>query len=42
MRYFRQIEAKVSLLIDRNDTDHYPRNWYNKRNPFDGNKITPL
>ncbi len=42
MRYFRQIEAKVSLLVDLYDTDHYPRNWYNKRNSFDVNKITPL
>jgi hypothetical protein len=42
MRYFRQIEAKVSLLVDIYDTDHYPKNWYNKRNPFDVNKITPL
>ncbi len=42
MRYFRQIEAKVSLLVDLYDTDRYPKNWYNKRNPFDVNKITPL
>ena len=42
MRYYRQIEAKVSLLVDLYDTDRYPKNWYNKRNPFDANKITPL
>lgn len=42
MRHFRQVESKVSLLIDLYDTDHYPRNWYNKRNPFNVDKITPL
>ena len=42
MRYYPQIEAKVSLLVDLCDTDRYPKNWYNKRNPFDVNKITPL
>jgi hypothetical protein len=42
MRYYRQIEAKVSLLVDLYDTDHYPQNWYNKRNPFNAKKITPL
>ena len=29
MRYYRQIEAKVSLLVDLYDTDRYPKNWYN-------------
>jgi len=28
--------------VDLYDTDRYPKNWYNKRNPFDVNKITPL
>lgn len=42
MRYYRQIEAKVSLLVDLYDTGLYPKNWYSKRNPFDTNKITPL
>ncbi|MDW8264727.1 MAG: hypothetical protein RMJ52_05280 [Gemmataceae bacterium] len=42
MRYYRQIETKVSLLVDLYDTGRYPKNWYNKRNPFDINKITPL
>jgi hypothetical protein len=38
MRYYRQIETKVSLLVDLYDTSRYPKNWYNKRNPFDANK----
>lgn len=42
MRYFRVVEDKVDLLVDLYDTDNYPNNWYNQRNPFDVNKITPL
>jgi hypothetical protein len=42
MRYYRTIEDKVSLLVDLYDTNHYPHNWYNRKNPFDINKITPL
>ena len=42
MRYYRQIETKVSLMVDLYDTDRYPKNWYSKRNRFDVNKITPL
>jgi hypothetical protein len=42
MRYYRTIEDKVSLLVDLYDTTSYPKNWYNRRNPFDVTKITPL
>ena len=42
MRYFDSIKEKVSLLIDIYDFANYPHNWYNKKNPFDINKITPL
>jgi hypothetical protein len=42
MRYYRTIEDKVSLLVDLYDTAKYPDNWYNRRNPFNYNKITPL
>jgi hypothetical protein len=42
MRYFNVIEDKVSLLVDLYDTENYPRNWYNRRNPFDISKISPL
>lgn len=42
MRYYRTVEPKVSLLVDLYDTDRYPQNWYNRKNPFDTKKITPL
>lgn len=42
MRYYRFIEDKVSLLIDWYDTDNYPKNWYNRENPFDVEKSSPL
>jgi len=42
MRYYRAIEDKVSLLVDLYDTAKYPKNWYNRGNPFDITKITPL
>ena len=42
MRFYRAIENKVSLLVDLYDTTQHPKNWYNKRNPFDIKKITPL
>jgi len=42
IRYYKTIEDKVSLLVDLYDTDNYPDNWYNRRNPFDATKITPL
>jgi hypothetical protein len=42
MHFYRTIEEKVSLLVDLYDTANYPHNWYNRRNPFDIAKITPL
>jgi hypothetical protein len=42
MHFYRTIEEKVSLLVDLYDTMKYPLNWYNRRNPFDTTKITPL
>lgn len=42
MRYFRTVEEKVSLLVDLYNQEDHPRNWYNRRNRFDINKITPL
>jgi hypothetical protein len=42
MHYYRTIEDRVSLLVDLYDTVKYPKNWYNRRNPFDITKITPL
>ncbi len=42
MRYYNTVADKVSLLVDLYDTKSYPNNWYNRRNPFDVKKITPL
>ena len=42
MRFFDTVADKVSLLVDLYDHEQYPKNWYNKRNPFHINKITPL
>ena len=42
MRYYKTIEDKVGLLVDLYDSAKYPGNWYNRRNPFDVKKITPL
>jgi hypothetical protein len=42
MRYFKFIEDKVSLLVDLYDTANYPRNWYNRDNPFGIEKASPL
>ena len=42
MRFYRQVEHHVSLLLDLYDTDKYPKNWYNRKNRFDIKKITPL
>jgi hypothetical protein len=42
MEHYRIIEDKVSLLVDLYDTANYPGNWYNRKNPFDTKKITPL
>jgi hypothetical protein len=42
MRYFETVRNKVGLLVDLYDQANYPRNWYNKKNPFELNKITPL
>jgi hypothetical protein len=42
MRYFRFIQDKVSLLVDRYDSGKYPKNWYGHNNPFDIEKASPL
>ena len=42
MRYLRPVEEKVSLLVDLYDQRNYPKNWYNRKNPFEIEKITPL
>lgn len=42
MRFFNFVRDKVSYLVDLYDTAHYPNNFYNKKRPFDINKISPL
>lgn len=42
MRYFAFVQDKVSFLVDRYDTEKYPKNWYSRNNPFDIEKASPL
>lgn len=42
MRFFKFIENKVKYLVDIYDTAKYPKNFYNYKNKFDINKISPL
>lgn len=42
MRFYKFTEDKISYLVDIYDTDKYPKNFYNRRNKFDVDKISPL
>ena len=42
MRFYREVEQHVDLLVDLYDVINYPNNWYHKKNPFNIEKITPL
>ncbi len=42
MRFYKFIEGKIKYLVDIYDTDKYPKNFYNSKNGFDINKISPL
>lgn len=42
MRYYKFIQDKVSLLVDLYDKPKYPKNWYNRGNPFEVEKASPL
>jgi hypothetical protein len=42
MRYYCEVEEKVSLLVDLYDVARYPNNWYSRKNPFHTKRITPL
>jgi Protein of unknown function (DUF3800) len=42
MRYFDFVRDRISLVVDLYDTAKYPKNYYNKSNPFDANKISPM
>ena len=41
-RYLKFIEEKISYLVDIYDFGKYPNNFYNKKNRFEINKISPL
>lgn len=42
MRFFETIREKIGFLVDLFDTEKYPKNFYDSRNPFDVQKISPL
>lgn len=42
VRFFKFIEQKIKYLVDLYDTVKYPRNFYNDKNRFEVNKISPL
>jgi len=41
-RYFKFVQEKASYIVDLYDFEKYPKNYYNKANPFALNKISPL
>lgn len=41
-RYYKFLEEKVSFLVDIYDFDKYSNNFYNRKNKFEVNKISPL
>ena len=41
-RYIKFLEDKISMICDVYDSDNYPNIYYNKRNKFNINKISPL
>lgn len=42
MRFFDVIREKIGLLVDLFDTEKYPKNFYDSRNSFGVEKISPL
>jgi hypothetical protein len=42
MDYYKMVEDKVSSLVDLYDDEVRPKNRYNRKNPFDIKKTTPL
>ncbi|MBI1800215.1 MAG: DUF3800 domain-containing protein [Chloroflexi bacterium] len=42
MRYYQFVQDKVNLLVDLYDQANYPRNQYNRANPFHIEKASPL
>ena len=42
MRYYNYLKEKFGLIVDLYDFKDGWKNFYNKKNPFDINKISPL
>jgi hypothetical protein len=42
MRYFNFLKNKISFICDLYDFEKYPNNFYNKKNEFNPEKISPL
>lgn len=42
MRFYNVLREKIRFIWDLYDTAKYPNNIYNRNNPFDVNKISPL
>jgi hypothetical protein len=42
MRFLNFVRDKISLIVDLYDFDKYPKNYYNRKNPFDIKIISPL
>ncbi len=42
MRYYNFIQEKIKLIVDIFDSEKYPKNYYNEKNPLDINKISPF
>ena len=41
-RFYQLVADKVSYLVDLYDTAKYPDNFYNKSNPFETTKMSPV
>lgn len=42
VRYFNFLKDRISFIWDIYDFENYPKNYYNRRNQFNVNKISPL
>lgn len=42
MRFYNVLKDKIPFIWDLYDTDKYPKNFYDRKNPFDVNKVSPL
>jgi uncharacterized protein DUF3800 len=42
MRYYNFIQEKIKIVVDIFDGKKYPNNFYNRKNPLDVKKISPI